>query len=213
MSRLFTRLRRGGRGVIAAAASLLALGSGVVADASAASASIDCQWQSLSLQNGWHSEQSDWNSGDPAYCIDSGYVYLSGSLAQSGIDKDSFFAQLPQWAAPASNTHLSVYTYGGTTGAVTIYKNGAMYAWGGKATSFTSLAGISWPIAALGTGQLLTPLENGYKSADSQWGTATRPTTSTTAWCTCPARWTSPAPPGGPSARCRRPPGPPTTSS
>ena len=171
MSRLFTRLRRGGRGVIAAAVASVALGSGVVAGASAASASIDCQWQSLSLQNGWHSEQSDWNSGDPAYCIDSGYVYLSGSLAQSGTDRDSFFAQLPQWAAPASNTHLSVYTYGGTTGAVTIYKNGAMYAWGGKATSFTSLAGISWPIAALGTGQLLTPLENGYKSADSQWGT------------------------------------------
>ena len=188
MSRLFTHLKRGGRGVIAAAVASVALGSGVVAGASAASASVDCQWQSLSLANGWHSEQSAWNSGDPAYCIDSGYVYLSGSLAQSGIDKDSFFAQLPQWAAPASNTHLSVYTYGGTTGAVTIYKNGAMYAWGGKATSFTSLAGISWPIAALGTGQLLTPLENGYKSADSQWGTATRPTTSTTAWCTCPAR-------------------------
>jgi len=171
MSRIFTRLRRGGRGVIVAALASAALGSGVVAGAPAASASTQCQWQPLSLQNGWHSEQSAWNSGDPAYCIDSGYVYLSGSLAQSGIDKDSFFAQLPQWAAPASNTHLSVYTYGGTTGAVTIYKNGAMYAWGGKATSFTSLAGISWPIAALGTGQLLTPLQNGWQSADSQWGT------------------------------------------
>ena len=169
MSRLFNGLRRGGRSVMAGALVSLAL-AGAAVGAPAASASTDCQWQPLSLQDGWQSEQSVYNSGDPAYCIDSGYVYLSGSLAQSGSGSD-LFAQLPQWAAPASNTYLSVYTYGGTTGAVTIYTNGAMYAWGGKATSFTSLAGISWPIAALGTGQLLTPLENGWQSADSQWGT------------------------------------------
>lgn len=170
MSRIFNRLRRGGRGVIVAALALAALGSGVVAGAPAASASTECQWQPLSLQNGWQSEQGVYDSGDPAYCIDSGYVYLSGSLAQPSNDND-LFAQLPQQARPASNTYLSVYTYGGTTGAVAIYTNGAMYAWGGKATSFTSLAGISWPIAALGTGQLLTPLENGWQSAGSQWAT------------------------------------------
>ena len=38
MSRLFTRLRRGGRGVIAAAVASVALGSGVVAGVPAASA-------------------------------------------------------------------------------------------------------------------------------------------------------------------------------
>lgn len=171
MSRILTRLRRGGRGVIIAALASAALGSGVVAGAPAASASTDCQWQPLSLQPGWHSEQSAWNSGDPAYCIDSGYVYLSGSLAQTGSGGGDYFAGLPQQAWPASNLYLSVYTYASTTGVVRIDTNGAMYAYGGKATSFTSLAGISWPIAALGTGQLLTPLENGWQSADSQWDT------------------------------------------
>jgi hypothetical protein len=148
-----------------------ALVSGVVAGASAASASVNCQWQPLSLNNGWHSEQGAWNSGDPAYCIDGGYVYLSGSLAQSGISHSEYFAGLPQQARPASNLYLSVYTYASTTGVVEIAANGAMYAHGSSARQFTSLAGISWPIAALGTGQLLTPLVNNWQSADSQWGT------------------------------------------
>jgi hypothetical protein len=167
MSRPFSRLRRGGRGVIVAALGSLALASGVVAGAPAASASTNCQWQPLSLQNGWQSEQSVYDSGDPAYCIDSGYVYLSGSLAQPSNGSD-FFAQLPQQARPASNMYLSVYTYGGTTGAVTIYTNGAMYAWGGKATSFTSLAGVTYP--APGTAETpLTPL-NGWQAGGSQEG-------------------------------------------
>ena len=170
MSRLFTRLRRGGRGVIVAALALLALGSGVVAGASAASAGTNCQWQPLSLQNGWHSEQSAWNSGDPAYCIDHGIVYVSGSLAQSRSSSGSYFGQLPQQYRPASNMYLTVYTYAGTHGVVLIDTDGTMYAYGGAATSFTSLAGISFP-ASWTTEQPITSFEYGWKSADSQWGT------------------------------------------
>jgi hypothetical protein len=153
------------------AAALVVLGlAGAAVGAPAASASINCQWQPLSLQPGWHSEQSAWNSGDPAYCIDGGFVYLSGSLAQSGSSGD-YFAGLPQEARPGSNLYLSVYTYGGTTGVVQIDTNGAMYAYGGKATQFTSLAGISFPMATLETGQKITPLQDGWQSADSQWDT------------------------------------------
>ena len=170
MSRLFTRLRRGGRGVIVAALASVALGSGVVAGASAASASVNCQWQPLSLQNGWHSEQSAWNSGDPAYCIDHGIVYVSGSLAQSRSSSGSYFGQLPQQYRPASNMYLTVYTYAGTHGVVLIDTDGTMYAYGGAATSFTSLAGISFP-ASWTTEQPITSFEYGWKSADSQWGT------------------------------------------
>ena len=152
-------------------AALVLLGlAGAAVGAPAASASPNCQWQALSLQNGWHSEQSAWNSGDPAYCIDNGFVYLSGSLAQSGSSGD-YFAGLPQQARPGSNLYLSVYTYGGTTGVVQIDTNGAMYAYGGSATAFTSLAGISFPMATLETGQPITPLQNNWQSADSQWGT------------------------------------------
>ena len=172
MSRLFTRLRRGGRGVIVAALALLALGSGVVAGASAASAGTDCQWQPLSLQNGWHSEQSAWNSGDPAYCTDNGYVYLSGSMAQTS-NGSNYFAQLPQQARPASNLYLSVYTMNGTVGVLQINTNGAMYAYngnsGGNVTAFTSLAGVSFPGTTVAQQSL--QLLNGWQSANGQWGT------------------------------------------
>src|SRR5260370_5623817 len=92
-------------------------------------------------------------------------------MAQPGSDSDNYFATRPQQARPASNLYLRVYAYAGTTGVVEIASNGAMYAHGGKATSFTSLAGISFPMATLETGQPITPLENGWQSADSQWGT------------------------------------------
>src|SRR5215472_16447367 len=108
MPKLFNRLLRGGRGATAAALVALALAGGFITVAPAASASTQCQWQTVSLQNGWHSEQSAWDSGDPSYCIDNGIVYLSGSLAQSG--SGNYFAQLPQRYRPASNMYLSVYT-------------------------------------------------------------------------------------------------------
>jgi len=172
MSRLFTRLRRGGRGVIVAAAASAALVSGVVAGASAASASVNCQWQPLSLQNGWHSEQSAWNSGDPAYCIDNGIVYVSGSLAQSRGSSGTYFAQLPQQYRPASNMYLTVYTYAGTAGGVVrIDTDGTMHAYGGAATSFTSLAGISFPAAWTAEQPITLDPHWGWQSADSQWGT------------------------------------------
>ena len=169
MSRPFSRLRRGGRGVIIAALASAALASGIAVGAPAALASTNCQWQPLSLQNGWHSEQSAWNSGDPAYCIDNGIVYLSGSLAQSGSSVN-YFAQLPQRYRPASNMYLSVYTYASTTGVVQIDTDGTMYAYGGSATQFTSLAGISFPAASTPE-QPITNLQYGWQSADSQWGT------------------------------------------
>lgn len=168
MPKLFNRLRRGGRGATVAALSLLALAGGVITVAPAASASTQCQWQPLYLQNGWHSEQSVYNTGDPAYCIDHGIVYLSGSLAQSpsGVN---YFARLPQQARPASNMYLSVYTYAGTSGTVQVNTDGTMYAYGGAAASFTSLASISFPVASAAV-QPITP-GYGWQSAQGQWGT------------------------------------------
>jgi hypothetical protein len=171
MSRFFNRLRRGGRGVIVAAAAVAAVGSGVVAGAPAASASNNCQWQPLSLQNGWHSEQSAWDTGDPAYCTDNGYVYLSGSMARTN-NASTYFAQLPQQAWPGSNLYLSVYTMNGTTGYLMIDTSGRMYAYSGPdgdATHFTSLAGVSFPEASVAQQSL--QLLHGWQSANGQWGT------------------------------------------
>jgi hypothetical protein len=109
-----------------------------------------------------------WDTGDPAYCIDHGIVYLSGSLAQPG-SSGNHFAQLPQQAWPATNMYLSVYTYAGATGVVQINTNGTLYAYGGAARQFTSLAGISFPVASA-TGEPIT-LGYGWQSAQSQWWT------------------------------------------
>jgi hypothetical protein len=149
----------------------LVLAAGVVetAPAPAASASIkpDCAWQALSLFNGWESAQSTWNTGDPAFCVANGVVYLSGSL-MNPASSSAEFALLPQYAQPASNLFLQVYTYNGSYGELQIGANGAMSADGSSSSQFTSLAGISFPAA----GTSLTPisLNPGWQSAQGQDG-------------------------------------------
>jgi hypothetical protein len=175
--------KRGGRGiVVGAAVASLAVAGTLAAGAPAASASTarasisrlaNCSWHPLSLINGWRSEQSVFNSGNPSYCVTSnGMVYLSGSLAQPGGGSDEV-AVLPAAARPASNLYLSVYTFGGTTGVLFISTAGDIEAFSGAAgggdTAFTSLAGISFP----GTTVAQQPLSllNGWQSAQSQFGT------------------------------------------
>ena len=167
MFNFFRRFTRGSRGLAAAALVTLAL-AGAAIGAPKASASPMCQWQPLQLANGWQSQQNVWDSGDPAYCIDGGVVYLSGSLAHPGTS-GSYFAQLPPQARPASNVYLTVYTYAGASGVLYINANGTMYAMGSAASSFTSLAGVSFTAASTA----ITPisLENGWQSSQSQWST------------------------------------------
>src|SRR5215469_11702487 len=88
---------------MAALALSVGLGIGAVAATAATTSGVrPCGWHKLALVNGWHSQQSKWDSGDPAYCIPGdGMVYLSGSLAQSsGTDPE--FAVLPRSGRPAS---------------------------------------------------------------------------------------------------------------
>lgn len=174
--------KRAGRGiVVGAAVASLAVAGALAASASAASASTaravgtraSCSWQPLSLINGWRSEQSVYDSGNPSYCVTSdGTVYLSGSLAQPGGGSDEV-AVLPAAAAPASNVYLSVYTFGGTTGVLYISTSGEILAYsgasGGGDTAFTSLAGISFPGTTVAQQPL--PLLNGWQSAQSEYGT------------------------------------------
>jgi hypothetical protein len=95
-------------------------------------------------------------------------VYLSGSLAQADTGSDEF-AVLPPGARPASLAFLTVYTSGGTTGVLRIGPGGLLQATGAQAPYFTSLAGVSFPAAAVSQ-QPLT-LQNGWQSANGQWGT------------------------------------------
>jgi len=120
----------------------------------------------VSLLNGWHSEQSAWSSGDPSYVVSGGVVYLSGSLATSG--SSDHFATLPRAARPKSVEYITVYTYDDTFGTVQIDPNGTASAYSGSADSFTSLAGVSYPVASAASHKI--PLQSGWHSEQGVWG-------------------------------------------
>jgi len=109
-------------------------------------------WTSLSLINGWASENGAYSTGNPKVAAQSGIVYLSGSLAQS-TPSSSEFAILPSSFRPAHNMYITVYTNGDTTGTLYIGHDGTMEAYSGTpcgsgntAQCFTSLATVSFPV-------------------------------------------------------------------
>ncbi len=120
----------------------------------------------LGLLHGWKSSQPQWNSGNPAYNVSNGIVYLSGSLHGGTSAK---FAMLPKGARPSHEVFVSVYTYQGTQGQLGIDPDGTMFAAGPSARSFTSLAGVSFPVAAVRTHRLT--LLNGWARANAATGT------------------------------------------
>jgi hypothetical protein len=122
----------------------------------------------LALRNGWNSSQFRWNTGDPAYAVRGGVVYLSGSLHQRASGSE-IFAVLPAAARPTRDLYITVYTFRGTTGVLFIGSDGTMHAYFGQARSFTSLAGVSFPASSL-SGNTLTLL-NGWQSSDGAFST------------------------------------------
>jgi hypothetical protein len=101
----------------------------------------------LPLLNGWKSAQASFGSGDPAYTVIGGVVYLSGSLTHpSGTN--FWFATFPAAARPAHFSEFAAFTLGGTAGVVDAYSNGHTLAVSlpfSNAMSFTSMAAISYP--------------------------------------------------------------------
>jgi hypothetical protein len=130
------------------------LASGHSAAASQASQAITTgvSWTSLSLINGWASENATFASGNPKVAEQSGIVYLSGSLHQPTAGTDQF-ATLPSSFRPAHNMWITVYTVSDTSGTLYIGHDGTMEAFASGACGsentaqcFTSLAGVSFPI-------------------------------------------------------------------
>ena len=145
-----------------------ALAAGAQPDKQAAITSVT--WHKLSLLNGWKSSQSTWNSGNPSYAISGGVVYLSGSL--HGGAADSNFAILPKAARPAHWLYLTVDTYNGSHGTLRITSAGEMSVYStpsDKATTFASLAAVSYPTASTTLHQFA--LTNGWTSAQAPFGT------------------------------------------
>jgi hypothetical protein len=122
----------------------------------------------LPVENGWQSADSQWDTGDPSYSVSNGMVYLSGSLDQPAGD-NQVFGVLPPAARPAHTMYLSIYTFGGAVGLLEIDTDGTMLAYDGGAPQYTSLAGVSFPVALAAQNQLT--LINGWQSAQSPYGT------------------------------------------
>ena len=109
-------------------------------------------WTSLSLINGWTSENGTYGTGNPKVTLQGSIVYLSGSLAQATPGNETF-AILPASFRPSHDLYITVYTNGDTTGTVFIAHSGVMEAYSGTACGsgntaqcFTSLATLSFPI-------------------------------------------------------------------
>lgn len=126
-------------------------------------------WHQLALISGWKSSQNVYGTGNPSYAISGGMVYLSGSL-HGGTS--TTFAILPTAARPAHRLYMTVYTSGGTSGTLLIRPDGKMVALStpaADATNYTSLAGVSYPTAAITAHKLA--LFDGWKSGQHQYGT------------------------------------------
>jgi hypothetical protein len=176
--------RRPARSVLLAAAAaaasalmLLAAGPGAASAAtgraaSARPATAGVLWHKLTLLNHWRSEQKFLASGDPAWAIRGGVVYLRGGMTQfpRGFTESDEFAVLPKAARPARKLYLTVQA-DDIYGDLVIYPSGVMDVSSSAALdakSFTSLDGVSFP-ASPNTGHALTLL-NGWQSG-RQFGT------------------------------------------
>jgi hypothetical protein len=109
-------------------------------------------WTALSLVNGWASSNGTYGTGNPEVSIQSGIVYLAGSLNQATAGSFTF-ATLPTAYRPTHNLYITVYTYGDTSGTLFIGSNGTMEAYssgtcntGDTAHCYTSLASVSYPV-------------------------------------------------------------------
>jgi hypothetical protein len=120
----------------------------------------------LALENGWVSSQSVWGTGTPSYEVSGGVVYLSGSM-QAGTQH--LAAVLPAAARPKHVLYVPVYNYGGTPGWLEVFPNGNLEAFGPAATSYTSLAGVSFPTATAAWKAFT--LEDGWTSAAGKFHT------------------------------------------
>jgi hypothetical protein len=122
----------------------------------------------LNLTFGWKSSQLKYSTGNPAYNVSGGVVYLSGAVHQPA-GSNQILAFLPKAAHPAHTFYITMYTDGGPTGQLSIEPNGAIQALGTAARSFTSLAGVSYPVASAARHKLT--LLTGWTSGQQVYNT------------------------------------------
>jgi hypothetical protein len=122
-------------------------------------------WHKLTLINGWTSAQTaSTNTGNPAYAVKNGIVYLSGSVKQTSGTNPTF-AVLPKAARAGVKMYMTDYMFLATPGTLVITATGNISALSSPqsdAQGFTSLAAISYPAKGITWHNL--PLTNGWTS-------------------------------------------------
>ena len=121
----------------------------------------------LTLTNGWVSSQAKYGTGNPAYAVSKGVVYLSGSMHTGGSQTLAFV--LPKAARPGHVMYVSVYTFDGSAGFLEIVPDGDVYVQGAESSQFTSLATVSFPVASTTWHDF--KLEAGWKSDNKVYST------------------------------------------
>ena len=127
-------------------------------------AAANVTWHNLTLMNGW---QAASGRGLPAYAISNGVVYMTGGLTQPSNGPEEF-AVLPKAARPSHAMYRSVDGFAGAEVTLFILPDGSMQVYSNPtstAQQFSSLAGVSYPVA--GTSWHKLSLINGWVSASA----------------------------------------------
>src|SRR5215472_10171255 len=176
--RTLASLTRSSVRLIAPTAALLTLIGGTAAAAAptagrpphAAAAAAKLTWHSFTLINGWRSASTkSLVTGKPAWAYRNGVVYFRGAITQPNTAGSVTFGHLPKFARPKHKLYIAVYTNGDTPGILYVGDGGTLEAYDGNAFTFTSLAAVSYPTAAM-TSHKLT-LKNGWTSSQSNYDT------------------------------------------
>lgn len=175
MRALTSPLRRSACLIVPAAA-LLTLVGGTAAVAAPAAGAVGATsvskltWHPFTLLNGWKSASvKTLVTGQPAWAFRGGIVYYRGAIKQSKVAGSTQFARLPSYARPKHNLYIQIYTSQDTPGVLYVGGDGTLKAYDGNSFSFTSLAAVSYPTAAIAPHKLT--LKNGWTSSQSSYDT------------------------------------------
>jgi hypothetical protein len=153
MRRFRSAMRQSPAIVISLIALTFSLGGGMGYAASVATAKAPATkitWHALGLRGGWHAAGKAFDTGNPAYTVSNGIVYLTGTADHAGTSLPTL-AVLPKGARPTHNLWFAAFNEAAAGGVwVEISPNGAITIGGsgGDQDFFTSLAGIEFPLGS-----------------------------------------------------------------
>jgi hypothetical protein len=153
MSRFRSAMRQSPAIVISVIALAFSLGgsAGYAASVATAKAPVTkITWHALKLVNGWHAAGTAFHSGNPAYTVSNGIVYLTGIADHAGTSLPPL-GDLPKGARPTHSLWFSAFNEAASGVVfVEIDPNGAVIVGGsgGDQDFFTSLAGIEFPLGS-----------------------------------------------------------------